>query len=51
MLETFYRVVLWLLELELAIARSTGRNPHQIERLQQECDDYSLLIFKLRINK
>ena len=51
MLETFYRVVQWLIELELAIARSTGRNPAQIERLSIEWDEYDLLLFKLRLNK
>lgn len=32
----FYAFMLWLVEVELAIARSTGRNPAQIRALTND---------------
>jgi hypothetical protein len=32
----FYALMLWLTEFELAITRSTGRNPENIRRLTQD---------------
>jgi hypothetical protein len=32
----FYEFMLWLTEFELAIAKSTGRNPEQIRALTQD---------------
>ena len=51
MLDTFYRVMRWLIEFELAIARSTGRNPINIRQLESELDDYRWKIILLEINK
>jgi hypothetical protein len=32
----FYAFMLWMASFELAIARSTGRNPDNIDQLQRE---------------
>jgi hypothetical protein len=42
----FYRFMIWSITLELAIARSTGRNPANVQQLQCELNEYELLLFK-----
>ena len=38
----FYRFMLWCLRHEIIIARSTGRNPANIQQLQREISDLEL---------
>ena len=45
----FYRVLLWLTEREIIIARSTGRNPANILSLRQDEDDYRRAIVRLEM--
>ena len=42
----FYRFMIAMLTLELAIARGTGRNPANVQQLQCELNEYELLLFK-----
>lgn len=46
-LAAFYRFLLWATDRELVIARSTGRNPANINQLQREVEEYKLALFKL----
>jgi hypothetical protein len=45
----FYRAMLWLAELELAIARSTGRNPADLPALRADVGrwEHALLMTEL----
>ena len=47
----FYKFCRAVIEFDLAIARSTGRDPQHISKLEGEWDAYDLLILKLEINK
>ena len=42
----FYSWVLWWIEFDIAIARSTGRNRADISRLVLERQEYELLLWK-----
>jgi len=46
----FYSILLWLAELELAIARSTGRNPAQIPALQADVDRWQHAVLMQDLN-
>lgn len=46
----FYSILLAWSELDLAIARSTGRNPNHIERLQRDCDKWEHALLMLELN-
>jgi hypothetical protein len=46
----FYSALLWFAELELAIARSTGRNPAQIAPLQADVDRWEHALLMLELN-
>lgn len=43
----FYKIMLWLTEFELQIARSTGRCRLSIVQLTHELHEYELSLFKL----
>ena len=42
----FYEFMLWMLEFDLAIARSTGRDPRHINQLILERQEYELLLWR-----
>ncbi len=46
----FYSAMLWLAELELAIACSTGRNPANIEALREDVRRWEHDLLMLDIN-
>jgi len=46
----FYSMMLWLAELELAIARSTGRNPAQIPALKADIERWEHALVMLELN-
>ena len=46
----FYRFMLWCLRHEIIIARSTGRNPANIQQLQREISELELKQWELEIN-
>ena len=46
----FYRFMLWCLRHEIVIARSTGRNPANIQQLQREISELELKQWELEIN-
>lgn len=41
----FAHLMLWLTRFDLAIARSTGRNPDNIAQLQKEESEWELALF------
>ena len=47
----FYYVLFRLTEFELAIARSTGRNPDNVSQLSGERDRWESAYLTLEINK
>lgn len=46
----FYAVLLWLTQYELAIARSTGRNPANVAALQGEEQTWAKCLWELDVN-
>ena len=50
LLHNFYRCMLWCLRHEIVIARSTGRNPANIQQLQREISELELKQWELEIN-
>lgn len=46
----FYSFLLWLTEFDLAIARSTGRNPDHIQALQADRARWQHALLMLEIN-
>jgi len=48
---TFYRVMLWATQLELAIAVSTGRNPEQIRALREDVARMSGVIDRIEVQR
>ena len=50
LLQHFYRFMLWCLRHEIVIARSTGRNPANIQQLQREISELELKQWELEIN-
>lgn len=46
-LRLFYSFMLAWLRFDLAVARSTGRNPANIQQLQREISEYERLLFQL----
>lgn len=49
-MRAFYAALLWLAELELAIARSTGRNPASIHALQADVDRWAHALLMQELN-
>ena len=49
-MKAFYALLLWLAEFELAIARSTGRNPADIQTLQADVDRWQHALLMTEIN-
>lgn len=47
LLRFFYTFILAWLRFDLAVARSTGRNPANIQQLQREISEYERLLFQL----
>lgn len=45
-----YSTPLWLAEFELAIARSTGRNPAQLKALADDVDRWQHALLMLELN-
>ena len=45
-----YRFLLCWSEFDLAIARSTGRNPRHVEQVQRDVDRWKHALLMLRIN-
>lgn len=43
----FYSFMVWATEFELAIARSTGRNPENINKLQSELQKWQLALWEI----
>ena len=46
----FYRLLLAMAEFDIAIARSTGRNPAQIAAIQADIDRWELALLQREIN-
>lgn len=46
----FYAFLLWMTQFELAIARSTGRNPANIEQLQREEEKWQHALLMVELN-
>ena len=44
-MKLFTRLMLWIVRFDLAIARSTGRNPTHIAQLQKEESEWELALF------
>jgi hypothetical protein len=49
-MKLFYTLLLWLAEFDLAIARSTGRNPDHIRALQADVDRWQHALLMLELN-
>ena len=49
-MRAFYAALLWLAEFELAIARSTGRNPACIHAAQSDVDRWQHAILMRELN-
>lgn len=49
-MKLFYSLLLWLAEFELAIARSTGRNPANVHALQSDVDRWQHALLMLEMN-
>ena len=49
-MKLFYSALLWMAEFELAIARSTGRDPASIHALQTDADRWQHAILMLELN-
>ena len=47
----FYRIAIYLTELELAIARSSGRNPASVAILSSDLTDFQGALAKLEIQR
>ena len=50
-MSALYRILLAWAEFDLAIAKSTGRSPANIEQLQRDVDRWEHAILMLEINK
>lgn len=48
-LRLFYSVLLAWTQLDIQIARSTGRNPAHVLRLRQDEDDYRRALLRLEL--
>lgn len=46
----FYRILLAWSRFDLAIARSTGRNPSHVEQLQRDCSRWEHALLMLELN-
>lgn len=46
-----YTLLLRLSELELAIARSTGRRPSSIAQLSADCDRWRLALWQIDVRR
>lgn len=46
----FYRLMSWLTDFELQIARGTGRNPENVQQLVREHHEYNRLIRLWEVN-
>ena len=49
-MNAFYRLMHAWAEFDLAIAKSTGRNPANIEQLQRDVDKWEHALLMLRLN-
>lgn len=49
-MKTFYVMLLFFAEFDLAIARSTGRNPANIGQLQDEVHKWQKCLWDLEMN-
>lgn len=49
LLRGFYAFLLAWTQIDIQIARSTGRNPAEILRLRQEEDDYRRALLRLEL--
>lgn len=49
-MKLFYTILLWAAEFELAIARSTGRNPDSIYALQSDVDRWQHAMLMCQLN-
>lgn len=45
----FCKWMLWCLHAEIKIARSTGRDPRNVEQLNTEIHDYELQLLRLQL--
>ena len=50
-MRTVYTILLHLAELELAIARSTGRRPSSITQLSADCDRWRLALWQIDVRR
>lgn len=49
-MKTLYRFLLFMTQLELAIAKATGRNPANIEQLQKEESKWQHELLMVELN-
>ena len=49
-MKAFYSLLLWMAEFELAVARSTGRNPDNIRALQADVDRWQHALLMQELN-
>lgn len=49
LLRTFYGFLLAWTQIDIQIARSTGRNPAHVLRLRQDEDDYRRALLRLEL--
>ena len=49
-MKAFYSLLLWMAEFELAVARSTGRNPDSIRSLQADVARWQHALLMTEIN-
>lgn len=49
-MKLFYSFLLWMAQFELAIARSTGRDPASIQALQSDVDRWQHALLMLELN-
>jgi hypothetical protein len=48
-MKLFYTIMLWLAELELTIARSTGRDPRHVAQLSEDATKWQGCLQRLEI--
>jgi hypothetical protein len=46
----FYETMLWFMEFELAVAKSTGRNPDHVRTLRLDVARITSLVDRLEVN-